>query len=94
MSETLESRLKSEARRLGFALVGIAPATEADGFARYEAWLDAGFAGEMGYLHRHRDARRHPRSVVEGVRSVLMLGMEYAGGARGKGQGARAPPRP
>jgi epoxyqueuosine reductase len=79
MTEPLEVRLKSEARRLGFALAGIAPATEADGFARFEAWLDAGYAGEMAYLHRLRDERRHPRSVVEGVRSVLMLGMEYAG---------------
>ena len=85
MSESLESRLKAEAHRLGFSLAGIAPATEADGFARYEAWLDAGFAGEMDYLHRYRAERRHPRSVVEGVRSVLMLGMEY--GRRDKGQG-------
>ncbi len=74
---TLESRLKAEAHRLGFSLAGIAPATEADGFARFEAWLDSGFAGEMGYLHQHRSERRHPQSVVEGVRSVLMLGMEY-----------------
>jgi epoxyqueuosine reductase len=75
----LESRLKAEAHRLGFSLTGIAPATEADGFARFEAWLDAGYAGEMDYLHRHRTERRHPRSVVEEVHSVLMLGMEYRG---------------
>ncbi len=85
----LASRLKARARELGFALAGIAPATEADGFARFEAWLDAGYAGEMAYLHRLRAERRHPRSVVEGVRSVLMLGMEYGGGARGEGHGAR-----
>ncbi|HET6573936.1 MAG TPA: tRNA epoxyqueuosine(34) reductase QueG [Fimbriiglobus sp.] len=85
----LESRLKAEAHRLGFSLTGIAPATEADGFARFEAWLDAGYAGEMAYLHQYRAERRHPRSVVEEVRSVLMLGMEHGGGARGKGQGAR-----
>lgn len=78
MTAPLEDRLKSQARELGFALVGIAPATDADGFARYEAWLDAGHAGAMNYLHTYREHRRHPRSVVESVRSVVMLGLEYA----------------
>jgi epoxyqueuosine reductase len=76
---TLEDKLKAKARELGFVLTGVAPATEADGFARYAAWLDAGYAGEMSYLHEYREERRHPRSVVEDVRSVLMLGMEYGG---------------
>ena len=75
----LETRLKAEATRLGFSLSGIAPATEADGFARFEAWLDAGFAGEMNYLHKHREHRRHPKAIVKDVRSVLMLGLEYGG---------------
>lgn len=82
MSETLEDRIKSKARELGFGLVGIAPATDADGFDRFAAWLDAGFAGEMTYLHDYREERRHPRSVVAEVRSVVMLGLEY-GGASG-----------
>jgi epoxyqueuosine reductase len=77
----LKPRLKAEATRLGFALSGIAPATEADGFARYCAWLRRGYAGEMSYLHKKGEARRHPESILESVRSVLMLGMEY--GSRG-----------
>jgi epoxyqueuosine reductase len=76
--DPLETRLKQQAHALGFALAGVAPAGDADGFARYEAWLDAGFAGEMGYLHKYRAERRHPRAVVPTVRSVLMLGLEYA----------------
>ena len=91
MADALEDRLKARARDLGFALVGIAPATEADGFARYEAWLDAGYAGEMAYLHEHREHRRHPRSVVEGVRSVVMLGMEYEPGPGTVAAYARGP---
>ena len=31
----------------------------------------------MGYLHRHREARRHPRGVFAPVRSVVMLGFDY-----------------
>jgi epoxyqueuosine reductase len=57
---TIERRLKDRAAGLGFALSGVAPATDADGFARFAAWLDRGFAGEMGYLHRTRDAPRSP----------------------------------
>jgi epoxyqueuosine reductase len=78
-SGSIADRLKSQARELGFALVGIAPATEADGFARYQEWLDRGFAGEMDYLHRQGPPRRHPESVLEGARSVVMLGLEYFG---------------
>jgi epoxyqueuosine reductase len=86
--ETIESRLKAEAQRLGFSLSGIAPATEADGFARYKGWLAQGYAGEMTYLAEQAEQRRHPSSVLESVRSVLMLGMEYGRGARGEGEGA------
>src|SRR5262245_31455811 len=74
---TLELRLKQEAEARGFTLTGIAPATDADGFAHFRAWLDRGFAGEMSYLHDLAEQRRHPDSVLDGVRSVLMLGMEY-----------------
>jgi epoxyqueuosine reductase len=74
----LEDDLLAEARRLGFVLAGIAPATPADDFARYEAWLDDGHAGEMGYLEKHAKARRHPAGVFPQVRSVLMVGMSYA----------------
>ncbi|HEV3438553.1 MAG TPA: tRNA epoxyqueuosine(34) reductase QueG [Gemmata sp.] len=77
----ITTRLKAEALRHGFSLSGIAPATEADGFARYQQWLEKGYAGEMDYLHRLGPPRQHPASILEGVRSVLMLGMEY--GERG-----------
>jgi epoxyqueuosine reductase len=76
---TLAGRLKAEAARLGFALSGLAPATDADGFPRFRQWLDRGYAGEMTYLHRLADEHRHPASVLDDVRSVLMVGLEYGG---------------
>jgi epoxyqueuosine reductase len=79
MTHRLEERLKAEALRHGFTLSGISPATEADGFARYQHWLDKGYAGKMNYLHRNGPRRKHPSSILAGVRSVLMLGMEYRG---------------
>src|SRR4051812_30091270 len=74
----LEDDLLAEARKLGFVLAGIAPATPADDFDRYRAWLGDGHAGEMGYLEKHAGARRHPLCVFPQVRSVVMVGMSYA----------------
>lgn len=73
----LEERIKEQAHRLGFELAGIAPATPADSFDRLQDWLQRGFAGEMGYLHRHAQARREPSSILPEVRSVVMLGINY-----------------
>jgi epoxyqueuosine reductase len=72
-----EERLKERARELGFALVGIAPAADADGFAHLEDWLARGFAGTMDYMHRHGAARRHPAAVLPEVLSVVMVGLSY-----------------
>ena len=74
---SLEQRLTEQAQTLGFELAGIAPATAADGFDRLRAWLAEGCAGEMTYMHRHAEARRHPGSIVPEVRSVVMVGMNY-----------------
>lgn len=73
----LEDRLRAESQRLGFVLCGIAPATEADTYALYRCWLERGYAGEMQYLQRRAEERRHPRSILASVRSVVMLAMEY-----------------
>jgi epoxyqueuosine reductase len=75
--EPLEVRLRRQAHALGFELAGIAPAAPADGFERLRDWLSRGFAGEMDYLPRHADARRHPAAVLPAVRSVVMVGMNY-----------------
>jgi len=75
---TLEARIKQQARRTGFELAGIAPAAPADGFDRLRDWLDRGYAGEMRYLERQAEARRHPASILPEVRSVLMLAINYS----------------
>jgi epoxyqueuosine reductase len=79
VNERIEDRLKAKARESGFALAGIARASEADGFDRYREWLARGYAGEMEYLHHNAQPRRHPESILPQVRSVLMVGMTYGG---------------
>jgi epoxyqueuosine reductase len=83
------AQIKERAHALGFELAGIAPAADADGFAHLQDWLAQGFAGEMEYMTRHADARRHPDSILPTVRSVLMVGINYKQetGARSQGTG-------
>lgn len=75
--QSLEDRLKRQAHALGFELAGIAAATQADTFPEFKAWLEAEYAGDMDYLRRHVEARRHPSSIVPDVKSVVMVGMNY-----------------
>ena len=69
--------LKGEAISLGFELAGAAPAVPPPGIGHFEQWLAEGFAGEMRYLADRADAYRHPRHVLDGVRSILMLAINY-----------------
>jgi epoxyqueuosine reductase len=73
----LSSRIKEEAQRLGFALVGISalklPPHE-ESFAR---WLRQGLAGELGYMKRTEALRRDPEKLVPWAVSVISVGMNY-----------------
>jgi epoxyqueuosine reductase len=73
----LSEQIRQRAGRLGFGLVGICPAVRPPGVDRLDEWLQAGYAGQMGYLAERRDAYEHPRHVLDGARSVVMLGMAY-----------------
>ena len=75
--EDLTVRLRGEAFRLGFDLVGATPAIEPPGIVRLRQWMADGFAGQMTYLTNRADAYQHPQHVLEGVRSLLMLAMVY-----------------
>ena len=75
--ELQSERLKAEADRLGFSLCGVAPAVEADQFARFERWLEQEFHGEMDYLAKKSTQRRHPQSILPSVKSVVMLALDY-----------------
>ena len=73
----LTAALKAEAARLGFALAGTCPAVAPPGAERFQEWLAAGYAGEMRYLSDRADAYQDPAHVLDGVRSILMLTMNY-----------------
>ena len=73
----LTQQIKAMALALGFDLVGITaphPLAHAD---RYRTWFAQGFAGEMGYMTREVEKRVDPSRVLPGVRSIIVLGMNY-----------------
>jgi epoxyqueuosine reductase len=72
---TLE--LKQRVGEMGFSLCGVCPAIAPLGAARLDDWLAAGYAGEMHYLADRREAYGDPKHVLDGVRSIVMLGMNY-----------------
>ncbi len=73
----LALKLKQQAGELGFSLVGVCPAAFPPGAARLGEWLAAGYAGQMHYLADRREAYADPNRVLNGVRSIVMLAMNY-----------------
>jgi epoxyqueuosine reductase len=77
----LRQAIVRKAIALGFDLCGFAAITEAPHADFFDAWLDAGRAGEMLYLARHRDKRRHPARLAEAshppFQTLIVLGVDY-----------------
>jgi len=77
MDAQLTHELKQLAIESGFSLCGVCPAVSPPGTARLDDWLAAGYAGQMRYLADRREAYDHPNRVLDGVRSIVMLAMNY-----------------
>ena len=76
---TVETRLKAEAERLGFAACGIARADAAPrAAARLRAWLADGAHGDMIWMESRAHHRESPAGLWPEARSVIALGMSYA----------------
>lgn len=77
---SIEDRLKSSAKLLGFELVGIASAKDpalADDILRYRQWLADGYGASMGYLGKHADIKSDPNLFLSGAQSVIAVGLVY-----------------
>ena len=71
-------QIRQHAFSLGFSLFGVAQAQSAPGFDNLVEWLERGYSGEMSYIPKRVEAYRHPNSVLDGCKSVVMLAMPYA----------------
>ena len=79
----LVAGLEREALRLGFSRLGVASADSARRDPRLHAhfcrWLEEGHAGAMeDWLRQHEPLRRDPQTMLDGVRSVIMLATDHA----------------
>ena len=74
----LKAALASEAHALGFDCVGVTdPAAIAEAGVHFRAFLDAGAHGDMDWLAALPARRTDPRVLWAGVRSIIMLGVNY-----------------
>ncbi len=73
----LATHVRDEARRIGFDLVGISPATAPAGFDHLQSWLEQNFEGEMQYMRRREAAYEHPDGVLPGTKSVIVTALNY-----------------
>jgi len=75
---TSRAALAEEARALGFDCIGVTdPGAIADAAKHFRSFLDAGAHGDMGWLAANPERRTDPRVLWAGVRSVIMLGVNY-----------------
>jgi epoxyqueuosine reductase len=74
----LKAALAREARALGFDCIGVTdPAAIAEAAKYFREFLAAGAHGEMDWLAASPERRMDPHALWPGVRSVIMLGVNY-----------------
>ena len=78
MKPDLKEALKREAEMLGFDCIGVTdPGAIGDAGKYFREFLDAGAHGEMDWLAAQPERRMDPRVLWPGVRSIIMLGVNY-----------------
>ena len=73
------AQIKAQAFGLGFDLAGIATLGEPETAPEFDAWLASGYAGEMHYLERGAELRRDARRPEPGMRSAIVVALNYGG---------------
>ena len=73
----LTESVKTRALDLGFDRVAIGPASPPEHGDAFRRWVEAGYAGTMGYLERRLGERVDPVRVLPGARSVVCVALNY-----------------
>ena len=71
--------IKTEAERLGFTHMGIAPAIPAPHYQQYRNWIRDGLHADMDYLSRTNAVKKRgdPQQVLKGCKCIISLTMPY-----------------
>ncbi len=75
--KALSLRIKEQAQRLGFELVGISPVKLPPHGESFAEWLRRGFSGELEYMKRTEELRRDPHRLIPWAVSLISVGMNY-----------------
>src|SRR5271168_2020382 len=86
LQESLRERLKA----LGFDEVRFARASDAPGGDGLRAWIEAGYHADMDWMERTSEKRLDTGLVLEGARSVILLGVNYFQGGTNGGESSWA----
>jgi epoxyqueuosine reductase len=76
-SAELSQRIKNEAQKLGFELVGISPVRLPPHEESFALWLRKKYHGDLGYMERTELLRRDPKLLVPWAVSIISVGMNY-----------------
>ena len=79
MTKSIESAIRQRAGELGFDPVGITSLGPARTYDAFLAWIERGYAGEMAYMARGAEKRRDTRLPFEGVKSAVVVALNYGG---------------
>jgi epoxyqueuosine reductase len=76
---SLEQEIKDKALELGFDAAGITDASPIgqEQIEHFEAWLRAGYAGRMDYMHRNLEKRVNPAQLLDGAKAVIVVALGY-----------------
>jgi epoxyqueuosine reductase len=85
--------LRQRAEGLGLVFLGTAELGEEPDFTRYLRWIEEKRHAGMAYLTDHLELRRDPRALLEGARSVVVVGLGYYLGDKLRARGAGGEPR-
>lgn len=75
--DRLASSLPGWAAELGFRRLAISDAEPGEHAQHLDQWLQQNFHGEMSYMQRHQHLRQQPGQLVDGVRRVITVLMDY-----------------
>lgn len=80
MNSRSSNEIKAEARRLGFFACGIAEAdrVSAEEENHLRSWLERGMNADMAWMNNYLDKRLDPRLLMDGLRSIVSVAMNYA----------------
>ena len=74
----MSRKIKEQALRLGFDLVGIVPARALEEEGEHlQEWLRRGLQGEMRWMERDPAKRTDPRLLLPSARSVVVVALNY-----------------